>query len=168
MNRVEELLPLLARLVEANGQPLTLADLAVQAGKSPYHLQRVFTQQIGESPKQYSQRVRLQQASAALLVTDQTVIDIALAVGFDSHEGFTRAFKRRFGQSPSSFRNQHRSTFERLALTNRTHLATVTRSAPCVSLYRMPTDSGVTSPATTEGIKSMDDASSYTVTERAL
>ncbi len=169
MNRVEELLPLLARLADAVGQPPTLADLAVQAGKSPHHLQRVFTREMGESPKQYSQRIRLQQSSAALLVTDRSIIDIAFASGFESHEGFTRAFKRRFGQSPSSFRSQHRPTFEGLTLSNRAHLGAATRSAPCVGLYRMSTTSNRPWPKTSnEGNMSMGDSSTYSVAEKRV
>lgn len=49
-------------------------------------------------------RLRLQRAALRLLIHDATLLDIALDCGFKNHETFTRAFRRRFGMSPSSYR----------------------------------------------------------------
>ncbi|MCG8460983.1 MAG: helix-turn-helix transcriptional regulator [Holophagales bacterium] len=133
---LEKLLPLLARLVERGGERVSLAELAARDGRSPSHLQRVFRAEVGESPLQFSRRVRLQRAAASLLVTDESVLDVALDAGFESHEGFTRAFRARFDLSPREFRAQ-RSVFEKLVHQARTHLETANRTAPCVGLYRV-------------------------------
>ena len=164
MMQIHQLLPLLARLADRGGKPKSLAELAVEAGKSPWHLQRVFTRELGESPKQYSQRIRLQQATASLLVTELPVIEIAFAVGFESHEGFTRAFKKRFGESPSTFRTQHRPGFERLVASNRTHLNAVERSAPCMGLYHLSSQP-VSEPTTERGTSMTYEMTTKTIEE---
>ncbi|WP_420630552.1 helix-turn-helix domain-containing protein [Candidatus Leptofilum sp.] len=137
MTRLEELLPLLAQLVEVDGEIKTLADLAALDGRSPFHLQRIFTAEVGESPLQFSRRVRLQRAAAALLVTQKSVLEVALDAGFDSHEGFSRAFRAMFSQSPSKFREQQRATFNHFVHHYRLHLETANRTAPCITLYRV-------------------------------
>ena len=88
------------RYVEARlGQPLRLADLAEHAGYSPYHFARAFAAEGGMSPMAYVRMRRLQHASAALRAGER-VLDVALRFGFDSHEGFTRAFRRYYGIPP--------------------------------------------------------------------
>jgi len=135
---VEKLLPLLACLAERDGEFVSLADLAALDGRSPFHLQRIFRAAIGESPAQYSRRVRLQRAAAFLLVTNKTVLEVALDAGFESHDGFTRAFRKRFDITPKKFREQRRF-FDQLVRQNRTHLEIASRVAPCVGLHRMST-----------------------------
>ncbi|MCG8461354.1 MAG: helix-turn-helix transcriptional regulator, partial [Holophagales bacterium] len=105
---LEELLPLLARLVENDGELKSLADLAALDGRSPFHLQRVFRAAVGESPLQFSRRVRLQRAAASLLVTNKSVLEVALDAGFDSPDSFSRAFRAKFGMAPRRFREQRR------------------------------------------------------------
>ncbi|MFK7800036.1 MAG: helix-turn-helix domain-containing protein [Anaerolineae bacterium] len=137
MTRLEELLPLLAQLTEVDGEIKTLADLAAADGRSPFHLQRIFSAEVGESPLQYSRRVRLQRAAASLLVTQKSVLDVALDAGFDSHEGFSRAFRTMFSMSPKQFRDQQKGTFNHFVRHYQLHLETANRTAPCVSLYRV-------------------------------
>ena len=137
MTRLEEILPLLAQLTEVDGEIKTLADLAAADGRSPFHLQRVFSAEVGESPLQYSRRVRLQRAAAALLVTHKSVLDIALDAGFDSPEGFSRAFKAMFSLSPKQFRDQQRPTFNHYVHQYQVHLETANKAAPCIGLYRV-------------------------------
>lgn len=138
MTRFEELLPLLARLTEVDGEIKSLADLAAEDGRSPFHLQRIFKAEVGESPLQYRRRVRLQRAAALLLVTHQSVLDVALDAGFDSPEGFSRAFKAMFGITPRKFRKQ-RSAFNQIVHHYQLHLETAYRTAPCIGLYRVST-----------------------------
>lgn len=132
VSRIEELLPLVADLTEIGGKYKSLAKLASEDGRSVYHLQRVFSAEVGESPLQLSRRVRLQRAAAALLVTHKSVLDIALDAGFESHEGFCRAFRQRFATSPRKFREQYGQIENQ-------HLETANQTAPCVGLYRIST-----------------------------
>ena len=83
---------------------LSLAALARLAGVSPFHFHRLFRAAVGEAPKQYVRRLRLERAATRLKLTHRSVTDIAFAVGYDTHEGFTRAFRGHFGVSPQQFR----------------------------------------------------------------
>lgn len=79
---------------------LSLVSLASRAGLSPSHFHRTFRAQTGETLKQYTQRLRLERAGLRLCLHETTVLETALEVGFQSHETFTRAFRRRFGVLP--------------------------------------------------------------------
>jgi AraC family transcriptional regulator len=81
-----------------------LASLASEAATSAFHFHRAFTTVAGETPKQHTSRLALERAAAHLLTDRRAVLEIALESGFDSHEGFTRAFRRRFGLTPSAYR----------------------------------------------------------------
>jgi AraC family transcriptional regulator len=59
---------------------------------------------VGETVKQYTQRLRLEQAAYHLKIQDASILDIALNAGFNNHETFSRAFKRWFGVSPRQYR----------------------------------------------------------------
>jgi AraC family transcriptional regulator len=88
------------------GSEITLADAAGAAAMSPYHFHRVFSAVLGEPLGDYIRRRRLTEAARRLLGAKRSVLDIALDVGFESHEGFTRAFKRLYGLSPTDFRRR--------------------------------------------------------------
>jgi AraC-like DNA-binding protein len=83
-------------------EPLRLADLAELAAMSRFHFERVFAGYSGETPLARVRRLRLARARQQLERGDVgTVLSLALACGYDSHEGFTRAFKQQFGVAPS-------------------------------------------------------------------
>ena len=100
----ETLLPLLVHIQAHLEGDLSLAALGRKAGLSPFYLQRLFKAAIGETPKAYTSRLRLERGAFRLLVHDSNVLDIALECGFESHETFLRAFRRHFGQLPSDYR----------------------------------------------------------------
>lgn len=131
--RIRRVLPLLRDISDGVAADVSLAALARRAGCSPSRLQRLFTGVAGESPKQYTLRVRLERAAAELRATDAPIVDIALDAGFASHEVFTRAFSRRFGCSPRRFRARARLPAEH----RRQYRDAVRAVSPCVRLYRM-------------------------------
>jgi AraC family transcriptional regulator len=83
---------------------ISLESLAREYGYSPTHFHRLFTEAVGETPKDHVERVRLERAAYRLAITRDSVLSIALSVGFQSHETFSRAFKRRFGRTPTEWR----------------------------------------------------------------
>lgn len=87
-------------------EPITPAQAASVAAFSPYHFHRVFRGVTGESLMQCLRRLRLESAARRLRNSDVSVTDAAFDAGFDSHEGFTRAFKAHFGSAPSRWRTQ--------------------------------------------------------------
>jgi AraC-like DNA-binding protein len=81
-------------------------DRARRLHLSRFHLDRVASAAAGEPPERMRRRLLLERAAHRLLVTDQPVVDVAFEAGFGSHEAFTRAFAREYGEAPSRWR-QH-------------------------------------------------------------
>lgn len=78
--------------------------LARRAAMSPRHFTRVFTDEIGEAPGQYVERIRTEAARRQLEETDDTVVAIAARCGFGTAETMRRNFVRRMGISPDQYR----------------------------------------------------------------
>ena len=85
-------------------QALELDALARAAACSMFHFHRIFKGMVGETPLQLHRRLRLERAAHELMHGERPVTAIAFAAGYDSHEGFTRAFQGRYGHAPSSWR----------------------------------------------------------------
>lgn len=85
---------------------LSLEALADVAAFSKFHFARQFSELFGLSPARYVQLMRVRRASWRLaLHGDTAVTELALDSGFDTPEGFSRAFKRHTGRTPSAFRD---------------------------------------------------------------
>ncbi|WP_420433345.1 helix-turn-helix domain-containing protein [Hyphobacterium sp.] len=104
MGMTPGLLPLLQSISANRDDKRSLADFSASAGMPKYTLHRRFKRLLGETPKQYDLRLRLEHAAMLLATTARPVLAIALEVGFESHEGFTRAFRRMFDCPPAHFR----------------------------------------------------------------
>lgn len=84
---------------------LDLDTMSGVAAFSKYHFHRQFTATFGLTVHRYVQLARMKRASYRLAYRDaQSVTDIAMDAGYDAPDAFARAFRQRFGQSPSSFR----------------------------------------------------------------
>jgi AraC family transcriptional regulator len=130
------MLRLLAVVNARRREDVSLSALAKLAHRSPFNLHRRFVAVAGETPKAYTSRVRLDRAAADLLATDRPAAVIAADHGFASQEVFTRAFTRRFGMNPRTYRARglHDPDDRAAGI----HAAIVASAAPCVGLYRMP------------------------------
>ena len=78
-----------------------LEDMAGDAFSSPFHFSRLLSRATGEPPVAMRRRVLLERA-AWQLAGGMSVTDAAWACGYESVEGFSRAFTRAFGRAPSS------------------------------------------------------------------
>jgi AraC family transcriptional regulator len=76
-------------------------------------LRALFRSAVGETLKQYTQRLRLERAANRLVINDTAILDVALDSGFHSHETFSRQFKRRFQVSPKDYRQWARREIKR-------------------------------------------------------
>jgi len=93
---------------------LDLAALAGVASFSPYHFHRLFRALTGEALGDYVRRRRLESAGVRLRAQNGvSVLNIALGVGFGSAEAFTRAFRAKFGCSPTQWRKSKRDQMAR-------------------------------------------------------
>jgi AraC family transcriptional regulator len=86
------------------GEPLNREVLAAVAGFSVPHFHRIFTGQTGENISSYVRRVRLQRAGRKLRMGAVDITEVALAAGYDTHAAFSKAFKQKYGLTPSEFR----------------------------------------------------------------
>ena len=90
------------RLIKQPGDNSPLADWAQHLGVTDKTIQRLFMAQTGMSFGRWRQQARLLRA-LELLARGDKVIDIALALGYESPSAFTTMFKKQFGQAPSQF-----------------------------------------------------------------
>ena len=83
---------------------ITLADLARAASFSPWYAHRLFRELTGVSPADYIRKLRLTEAAKRLKGEKCRITDIAMELGFESVDGFTRAFAREFGMTPREYK----------------------------------------------------------------
>jgi AraC family transcriptional regulator len=135
---LKQVQPVFAYAAAHLDEDLSLAALADQAGLSAFHLHRIFSAAAGETPKQFTLRLRLGRAAALLLTTEDSVLDVALSCGFQSHEAFCRAFRKRFRITPSAYRARG---FAGLGDTSRAirHAEVVDSVGPCINLFHTHT-----------------------------
>jgi len=93
--------------IECNiGESLPLSALSTQAGVSDFHFNRMFKTVSGMTLKQYVLGRKLTRALERITNSNQTVLDIAIDLGFEYPEVFSRAFKKQFGIAPSEVRRK--------------------------------------------------------------
>src|ERR1700737_3216267 len=96
-------------------EQLELDMLANVANFSSFHFHRLFTAWFGETLGEYLRRRRLELAALRLVAQPRLpVLQVALSVGFGSAEAFARAFKMRFGSTPSAWRQAQVSNRDQL------------------------------------------------------
>lgn len=89
------------KYIEKNiNEDITAYDVAQNAGYSLYYFSRIFKKQVGLSIMEYVKDRRLIKASEEIL-NGNKIIDVAFNYGYQSHSGFTKAFKNKFGFSPA-------------------------------------------------------------------
>ncbi|MEG2208041.1 MAG: AraC family transcriptional regulator [Clostridia bacterium] len=86
---------------------ITATELARRLHIQPTYLHRLFRDHTGQTFGQHLQRIRVQKAKELLLTTDDTLLDIAMAVGASSQQRFTQMFRRMESVSPQEYRKQH-------------------------------------------------------------
>ena len=90
--------------IEGNiSRPITLRELAEAAHFSPWHSARIFAELTGYSPADYIRRLRLSRSALRLRDQEVKIIDLAYDMGFESVDGYQRAFRREFSCNPSQY-----------------------------------------------------------------
>ncbi|MCI8601566.1 MAG: helix-turn-helix domain-containing protein [Oscillospiraceae bacterium] len=90
--------------------PITPDSVSAACCCSASMLQKLFAYAVHMGVAEYISRRRLTKAAKALLEPGRTVLDVALAFQYGSHEAFTRAFTRCWGIPPSAFRRERQFT----------------------------------------------------------
>jgi AraC family transcriptional regulator len=84
--------------------PPGFRELADRAHLSPYHFHRIFRAMIGESPKEFVRRLRLERSAHRLRGTARSITDIAVEAGYESPQAFAKAFQAEYEATPSAYR----------------------------------------------------------------
>lgn len=82
---------------------ITLSELSEVSLYSPWHSYRLFKNYLGLTPSEYIRRIRLSQSAIRLKKEQCRVIDAAFDCGFNSVDGYTRAFYKEFGCNPGDY-----------------------------------------------------------------
>jgi len=115
---------------------IAIESLAKMASLSPFYYQRLFRRLVKKPIGEYVKLRRMAKAAESLLQKDRRILDIALDLGFSSHEQFSRVFKEAFRLTPDEYR-KNPQTLNRM-------------TKPELSLHYTLIDEGV--PLVTDGI----------------
>lgn len=85
-------------------QEIRIAALAEKAGLSQFYYQRLFHRLVNKPVAEYIRLRRMAKAVDILLNKKQRILDIALELGFETHEHFSRTFKNTYGMTPNEYR----------------------------------------------------------------
>lgn len=102
--RLERAIELMRALPHA---PHSLEELAAAAGLSKFRFAHLFKARYATSPHQYLTVLRLELAAERLRDTETSISQIAFDLGFSSSSRFARAFRMRFGLTPTELRVAH-------------------------------------------------------------
>lgn len=92
--------------IEAHlSQRLSVEELADVAHLSKFYFQRLFFRLVGKSPMEYIRLRRMASALKPLREQGRTILEVAVACGYQSHSSFTTAFKETYGIAPQVYRN---------------------------------------------------------------
>ena len=100
------LLRAIERLRSDSDADVSLDALASDAGLSRFHFCRAFKESTGLSPHAWLRQHRLEQAMNLLRDSDETVVSIAVALGYSSQTAFAAAFRKLTGETPSDWRKR--------------------------------------------------------------
>ena len=96
---------LVAWVMQNLDRNLTVEILARQAGMCPAHFTRAFKSVFGNTPGEFVETLRLNEARRRLSSRGKTIRSVAASVGFSDAGAFRRAFERRFGAGPKVYLN---------------------------------------------------------------
>lgn len=102
--RERQVLQVLEYINEHLDQNIKLADLAQLVDMSQFHFSHLFKQSIGTAPYHYLIQQRIERAKQLLKQTDQSIMDIALECGFNSHSHLSKQFRQLTGLTPKAYR----------------------------------------------------------------
>jgi len=91
--------------IESNlNDELSISLLADISAYSEFHFCRVFKAQMGESVMSYTNRLRLEASTVEVGIGNKPLIEVAADTGFQTPSGFLKAFKKRFGMTPTDYK----------------------------------------------------------------
>ncbi|MBR5247368.1 MAG: helix-turn-helix transcriptional regulator [Lachnospiraceae bacterium] len=86
--------------------PITLEDLAKEAGMNPKYFCRFFRSITHQTPMSYVNMYRIKRASQMLLETTLPIITIGMECGYNDSSNFIKVFRKYKGMTPNQYRRQ--------------------------------------------------------------
>ena len=96
----------LAEIQDDPSREITVTELAALVGTSKSVLMQRFSKALGCGPTTYRNRLRLALAAKQLRESERRVSEIGFAAGYESEEGFSRAFKKQYDKAPAAYRKE--------------------------------------------------------------
>ncbi len=112
----------------------SIEELAVRLGYSSSQIRRRFRQCFGFSPSGYRENLRLEKAARLLAYTPHSIREVAEGCGYTNHSAFSRAFQRRYQQSPREYRNAHQARGKRPRAAGLGAIPDIRTLAPCTAV----------------------------------
>jgi Guanosine polyphosphate pyrophosphohydrolases/synthetases len=89
------------KFIEKNIKEILTVDIIANSiGYSPYHFSRIFKTEMGVSLMEYVKERRLTSAAKDIF-SGRKILDVSIEYGYETHSGFSKSFKKKFGFSPS-------------------------------------------------------------------
>ena len=95
-------------MTESFDKRIKISEIAGRVGINRSYLADIFKREMNMSPQTFLINYRLEKAAQLLLETRDSIGDIANSVGYNDPLAFSKAFKQRYGESPSAYRNADR------------------------------------------------------------
>lgn len=96
----------LCYMAENYNRPLTLNDVAKEAGLSPSYFSALFKKVVGRGFSEHLCRIRVEESKRLLLSSDFSLAEIAIAMGFNDQSYYCKVFRRIVGLPPGQYRNR--------------------------------------------------------------
>ena len=93
--------------IQSNYQTITLEDMAAQFHLSEPYISKYIHDKSGKTFVEQVTNIRMKKARTLLKNGNMTVENIALAVGYQNVEHFTRTFRKIYDMTPVQYRNKH-------------------------------------------------------------
>lgn len=84
---------------------LSVDDIASKVFLSPDYFRKLFKKVTGESVIAYQHKVRVDEACRLLSVTDMSIKDVSIIIGYQDIKAFYQVFKKMVGKTPKEYRN---------------------------------------------------------------
>lgn len=107
-DRRNRIMNILSYMNDNYSEPITLEQLSEKFNLSKPYLSKYFKNSMGIGFLDYINKLRINKSVDMLIHTDDRIIDIALANGFNTQKSYSRVFQKEFGTSPSEYRMKAR------------------------------------------------------------
>lgn len=103
MNRIDAIRAMQDYIETHLDEKISLGTLAKVSFYSPWHAYRLFTEHLGLTPSDYIRKLKLSKSALELRDGNKTILSIAYQYGYESVDGYQRAFFKEFGVNPKQY-----------------------------------------------------------------